>query len=49
MLMRPTIYTQFVGGDDVTSFQATVDRLQTAGVGPLVMVTLEEDVKDDGP
>ncbi|XP_048753522.2 hydroxyproline dehydrogenase-like [Ostrea edulis] len=49
MLMRPTIYTQFVGGDDVTSFQATVDRLQTAGVGPLVMVTLEEDVQDDGP
>ncbi|XP_062593110.1 hydroxyproline dehydrogenase-like [Saccostrea cucullata] len=48
-MMRPTIYKQFVGGDDVTSFQATVDRLQAAGMGPLVMVTLEEDVKDDGP
>ncbi|XP_062592988.1 uncharacterized protein LOC134254494 [Saccostrea cucullata] len=48
-MMRPTIYKQFVGGDDITSFQATVDRLQAAGMGPLVMVTLEEDVKDDGP
>ncbi|XP_061196348.1 uncharacterized protein LOC133204611 [Saccostrea echinata] len=48
-IMRPTIYKQFVGGDDVTSFQATVNRLQAAGMGPLVMVTLEEDVKDDGP
>nr|XP_022342360.1 hydroxyproline dehydrogenase-like [Crassostrea virginica] len=48
-IMRPTVYTQFVGGDDVTSFQRTVTRLQTAGVGPLVMVTLEEDVDDEGP
>lgn len=48
-MMRPTVYKQFVGGDDFTSFQETVSRLQTAGVRPLVMVTLEEDVKDDGP
>lgn len=48
-MMRPTVYKQFVGGDDFPSFQVTVSRLQTAGVKPLVMVTLEEDVKDDGP
>lgn len=48
-MMRPTVYKQFVGGDDFPSFQVTVSRLQTAGVRPLVMVTLEEDVKDDGP
>ena len=47
-IMRPTVYTQFVGGDDVTSFQRTVTRLRTEGVGPLVMVSLEEDVEDEG-
>ena len=43
-LLRPTLYAQFVAGDDPESLQHAAAKLQRAGVRLMVLPSLEEDV-----
>lgn len=41
-LLRPTLYSQFVGGDSGEEMAATMHRLTGSSVRPMIMVSLEE-------
>ncbi|XP_064619268.1 hydroxyproline dehydrogenase-like [Lineus longissimus] len=43
VLTRHTFYKQFVGGEDVEALERTILNLQTAGIGSILAVPMEED------
>ncbi|XP_014671223.1 PREDICTED: proline dehydrogenase 1, mitochondrial-like [Priapulus caudatus] len=46
-VMRPTFYGQFVAGESQAEIRKTVDRLQDAGVGTMLYLSLEADVGEE--
>lgn len=45
-LLKPTLYGQFVAGDNRTKIERTVNALESAGIGSLLGVPMEEDIDD---
>ena len=43
-ILRPTLYSQFVAGDDPQSLVETVKKLNRVGIRLMVLPSLEEDV-----
>ncbi|KAK3084368.1 hypothetical protein FSP39_012325, partial [Pinctada imbricata] len=42
-LVKPTLFRQFVGGDTEESITRAVQKLQNDGIGPMLMLPMEED------
>ncbi len=43
-VLRPTLYNQFVAGDDPRSLQETAAKLKKVGVKLMILPSLEEDI-----
>ena len=46
-ILRPTLYDQFVAGNDPSSLKQTAARLKSLGIKLMVLPSLEEDVGGD--
>lgn len=43
-VLRPTLYKQFVAGDDPASLKETAVKLKSVGIQLMLLPSLEEDV-----
>lgn len=46
-LMKKTIYSQFVAGEDYDSIKNSVENLKAQGIGTIMCVPTEEDYTQD--
>lgn len=46
-LMKKTMYSQFVAGEDYDSIKDSVDNLKAQGIGTIMCVPTEEDYTQD--
>ncbi len=43
-ILRPTLYDQFVAGDDPQSLKETASKLKQLGIKLMILPSLEEDI-----
>lgn len=44
MLLRPTIYAQFVAGENESEISQSMEKLSMLGLRPMLAVPIEEDL-----
>lgn len=43
-IVRPTIYSQFVAGENETQISESMDKMKRLGLRPMLAVPIEEDL-----